>query len=70
MFYKKLAEFADRSGKTPLFLLTILHQAFEMYGQRTAKLQREEWEKIQGRFEDVPFTETHRAFTPLGRHSN
>ena len=54
---QELAEFADRSEKTPLFLLTILHQAFEMYGQRTAKLQREEWEKIQGRFEDVPFTE-------------
>ncbi|MDE0011889.1 MAG: hypothetical protein OXU36_12115 [Candidatus Poribacteria bacterium] len=54
---QELAEFAERSGKTPLFLLTILHQAFEMYGQRTAKLQREEWAKIQGRFEDVPFTE-------------
>ena len=52
-----LAEFADRSGKIPLFLLTILHQAFEMYAQRTAKSQREEWAKIQGRFEDVPFTE-------------
>ena len=26
-----LAEFADRSEDTPLFLLTILHQAFEMY---------------------------------------
>ena len=54
---QELAVFAERSGKTPLFLLTILHQAFEMYGQRTAKLQREEWAKIQGRFEDVPFTE-------------
>ncbi len=54
---QELAQFAERSGKTPLFLLTILHQAFEMYGQRTAKLQREEWAKIQGRFEDVPFTE-------------
>ena len=54
---QELAEFAERSGKTPLFLLTVLHQAFEMYGQRTAKLQREEWAKIQERFEDVPFTE-------------
>lgn len=54
---QELAEFAERSGKTPLFLLTILHQAFDMYGQRTAKLQREEWIKIQERFEDVPFTE-------------
>ena len=54
---QELAEFAERSEKTPLFLLTVLHQAFEMYGQRTAKLQREEWAKIQERFEDVPFTE-------------
>ena len=54
---QELAQFAERSEKTPLFLLTILHQAFEMYGQRAVKLQREEWAKIQGRFEDVPFTE-------------
>ena len=54
---QELAEFAERSGKTPLFLVTILHQAFEMYGQRTTKLQREEWAKIQERFENVPFIE-------------
>ena len=52
-----LAEFADRSGETPLLLLTVLHQAFEMYAQRAGKSQREEWAKVQGRFEDVPFTE-------------
>ena len=52
-----LAEFADRSEDTPLFLLTILHQAFEMYAQHAAESQREEWAKVQGRFEDVPFTE-------------
>ncbi|MDE0315579.1 MAG: hypothetical protein OXM61_11795, partial [Candidatus Poribacteria bacterium] len=52
-----LAEFAARSEETPLFLLTILHQAFEMYAQHAAKSQREEWAKVQGRFEDIPFTE-------------
>ena len=52
-----LAEFADRSEDTPLFLFTILHQAFEMYAQHAAESQREEWAKVQGRFEDVPFTE-------------
>ena len=52
-----LAEFADRSEDTPLFLFTILHQAFEMYAQHAAESQREEWSKVQGRFEDVPFTE-------------
>lgn len=54
---QSLAEFAARSEKTPLLLLTILHQAFEQYAQRTAKSQREEWAKVQGRFEDVAFTE-------------
>ena len=37
--------------------MTILHQAFELYAQRTAKSQREEWAKVQGRFEDVAFAE-------------
>lgn len=54
---QSLAEFAARSGKTPLLLLTILHQAFEQYAQRAAKSQREEWAKVQGRFEDIAFTE-------------
>ncbi|MYB64777.1 hypothetical protein F4X73_08805 [Candidatus Poribacteria bacterium] len=54
---QSLAELADRSQQTPLFLITILHQAFEAYAQRTAQSQREEWTKVQGRFEDVVFTE-------------
>ena len=54
---QSLAELADRSRQTPLFLMTILHQAFEAYAQRTAQSQREEWAKVQGRFEDVVFTE-------------
>ncbi len=54
---QSLAEFAERSEETPLLLLTVLHQSFEMYAQHAAKTQREEWAKIQGRFEDVPFSE-------------
>ena len=54
---QSLAELADRSSKTPLFLMTILHQAFELYAERAGKSQREEWAKIQGRFEDVAFAE-------------
>ena len=52
-----LAEFATRSTQIPLFLLTILHQAFEQYAHRLAKSQREEWAKVQGRFEDIAFVE-------------
>ena len=53
-----LAEFADRSENTPLFLMTILHQAFERYAERAGKSQQEEWAKVQGRFEDVAFSES------------
>ena len=52
-----LAEFATRSDNTPLFLLTILHQAFEQYANKIAQSQREEWTKVQGRFEDIAFVE-------------
>ena len=54
---QSLAEFAARSEQTPLLMLTILHQAFERYAQRLATSQREEWAKVQGRFEDVSFME-------------
>ena len=54
---QSLAEFATRSGQTPLLIMTILHQAFEQYAQRLATSQREEWAKVQGRFEDVSFVE-------------
>ena len=37
--------------------MTILHQAFESYAHHAAKSQREEWAKIQGRFEDFAFAE-------------
>ena len=53
-----LAEFADRSAETPLFLMTILHQAFELYAELAGKSQQEEWAKIQGRFEDIAFSES------------
>lgn len=52
-----LAEAAARSNSTPLLMVTILHQAFERYAQRLAASQREEWAKVQGRFEDISFVE-------------
>jgi hypothetical protein len=47
-----------RDSATPVYLLGILHQAFADYGQRLATVQRNEWSKIQGRFENLPFTES------------
>jgi len=54
---QQLSELPKDSGSA-VYLLGILHQAFTDYGQRLAAVQRNEWAKIQGRFEDIPFTES------------
>lgn len=50
-----LAEYAARSKKPTMSFITILHQAFESYGHRLLRTQREEFAKVQGRFEDIAF---------------
>ncbi|MDY6803750.1 MAG: hypothetical protein SXA11_08075 [Cyanobacteriota bacterium] len=46
------------SSNYPIYLLGMLHQSFSEYGQRLAAVQRNEWAKIQGRFEDIPFIDS------------
>lgn len=53
---QELAE-ATRNTKAPFFLMTILHQAFERYAEKLGRREREEWMKVQGRFEDLAFQE-------------
>jgi hypothetical protein len=51
--------------KYPIFLLGLLHQGFTEYGQRLASVQRNEWAKIQGRFEEIPFVESSEQMLQL-----
>jgi hypothetical protein len=51
-----LAELAARSEQ-PFLLLTILHQAIDRYTEQVSPGRRQEWAKVQGRFEDVAFDE-------------
>ena len=53
---QSLAERAAGPGP-PLALVTILHQAFERYAVGLSSAQRDDWRKVQGRFEDVAFVE-------------
>lgn len=50
---QELAETANRSGKKAV-LVGILHQAVDVYASRMPKEIRDEWEKVQGRFIDMP----------------
>ncbi|AFY33528.1 hypothetical protein [Calothrix sp. PCC 7507] len=54
---QQLAEL-PKDSKNPIYILGILHQAFTEYSQRLATIQKNEWAKIQGRFEDIAFTES------------
>lgn len=49
---------SNKDNDYPVYIIGILHQAFTDYGHRLAAIQRNEWAKIQGRFEDIPFTES------------
>lgn len=50
---QELAEVASRSHGR-LTVIGILHQAFAEYTSRLARQTRSEWQKIQGRFVDLP----------------
>lgn len=54
---QQMAEATGRPGSPDLFLVTILHQAFERYASELRPAIREEWAKVQGRFEDIAFQE-------------
>ena len=53
---QELAEAANDQSRQ-FFLITALHQAFDQYARRLKREDREEWMKIQGRFEDLAFQE-------------
>ncbi|MEE4207680.1 MAG: hypothetical protein V2I43_00245, partial [Parvularcula sp.] len=66
-FFQDLAEAANRSDGR-LFIVGILHQAFERYAERLGSTVQDEWAKIQGRFVDVPIvTAIDEVIDLLGR---
>lgn len=53
--FQELAELSSRT-KSNFLLIGILHQAFRQYAkfQRFSEKVQSEWEKVQGRFSDIP----------------
>ncbi|MEA3642069.1 MAG: hypothetical protein VBE63_19325 [Lamprobacter sp.] len=52
-----LAEHSCTADPIPVQILVLLHQAFEQYGARLGRELRDEWRKVQGRFETIAFIE-------------
>lgn len=55
-FMQKLAEFANVPNRNVL-LLTTLHQNFSAYASMLSVAQRNEWNKVKGRFQEIAFAE-------------
>lgn len=53
---QELAEAGSGTTGLPVFLLTLQHMSFLDYASHATQLQRREWAKIQGRFEDITMT--------------
>jgi hypothetical protein len=52
---QRLAETAARSGRTPLFVIGLLHQGFGAYADNLSQSAQREWEKVAGRFDELLF---------------
>ena len=52
-----LAEHACKGNAVNLYLFVLLHQSFEQYAKGLGENLKNEWSKVQGRFEEVPFLE-------------
>lgn len=55
---QQLAEIAYHGGETNIFLVVLMHQAFEQYSKGLGEDLKKEWLKVQGRFETIPFLES------------
>jgi len=53
-----LAEHACKGDECNLFLFVLLHQSFEQYAKGLGESLKNEWSKVQGRFEEIPFLES------------
>ncbi len=53
-----LGELCVEGGDANILLVVLMHQAFEQYSKGLAEAQKQEWSKVQGRFENVPFLES------------
>ncbi|MYJ73807.1 MAG: hypothetical protein F4089_01390, partial [Gammaproteobacteria bacterium] len=54
---QQLAERAFRGRKANLLLVVLLHQGFDLYARGLGERLRNDWAKVQGRFQTVSFVE-------------
>lgn len=53
-----IAEASSGPRGLPVYMMTMQHQSFDDYAATASSLQRREWAKVQGRFEDVLYLDS------------
>lgn len=53
-----LAEHSNKGVEANLLVAVLMHQGFDQYARGLGKSLRDEWSKVQGRYENIPFLET------------
>lgn len=66
---QRLAETPRLTAGGTLVVVGLLHQNFSEYSVSVTPGARSEWQKIQGRFEDVPFLDSPQQMLGLLRHA-
>jgi len=66
---QQIAEMPSGPKDPRVFFLGLLHQAFSEYSNYLTMAQQNEWGKIQGRFEDVPFADSNSEMFQLIGHT-
>jgi hypothetical protein len=66
---QQLAELPASKNSPKVIVIGVLHQAFGEYAQTLTNIQQQEWSKVQGRFEDIPFHESPVQLTKLIAHA-
>ena len=57
-YFRNSQSAAPETTVCPLCFMTLQHMAFDDYVRGASALQRREWGKVQGRFEDISFVES------------
>ena len=66
---QQIVELRVTKKRNKIFLFCLLHQSFNDYAYRLTSIQRNEWSKIQGRFEDIAFSDSSEQFIRLMGHT-
>lgn len=66
---QQLAEMSTSPKGHPVVLVGLLHQGFGEYGAALSATERSEWQKIQGRFEDIAYSEAPEYLLSLMRQA-